>query len=382
MTSHELANFFKESNNELQQIIEDSDDLNKAAFDFWKNNVIMQLNGSYKIKMKRLEIFTTFIDEPLYVETHKLNIVKTILRDMYFKYNIKKKKTKENLETEKLLKAREENLDFELELAKMITGDNSNFPYRSSSKLTEFFQNIGHNFIHNGETRKDWVKNRLDELNIKDIHTLLSQGLFKKKYFIEHSKKLNDKLPEDIYKHPNADQFIINADDCIQKAKKEFESFIKDSIEMNDIFDLSSVLDMNVNIELLFDNKAKTDDIALNELIEEARERFLNKNEKQIALEKLWGAFERLKTYFSELEKNGKDKKQSASRVIDVIAENFDKEFLADEFERLTKIGNNYRIRHHERNKLDLTDSHRNYFFFRMLSLIDLCLIYLNDENL
>ena len=381
MTSQELANFFMESNNELQQIIEDLDDLNQDAFEYWKNNVVVQLNGSYKIKMKRLEIFFTFIDEPLHVDTHKLNIAKTILRDMYFKYNIKKQKVKENLETEKLLKVREENLDFELELAKMITGDNTHFPYRSSSKLTDFFQNLGHNFIHNGETRKDWVKSRLEELNIKDIHTLLSQGLFKKKYFIEYSNKLNNELPEDIYKHPNADQFIINTDECIQKAKKEFESFIKDSIEMNDIFDLSVVLDMNVNIELLFDNKAKTEDIALNELIDEAKDRFLNRDDKQIALEKLWDAFERLKTFFSDLEKKGKDKNKSAAKIVGIISKDFDKDFINDEFKKLTSIGNDYRIRHHEQNKLELTSNHTNYFFFRMLTLIDLCLVYLNEEN-
>jgi hypothetical protein len=339
------------------------------------------LSGAYKIKLNRLEIFTYIYDDGLYVATHEFNVVKTILRDMYIKYKTKKKQTKVDLEIEKLLRAREENIEFELELAEMITGDNSIFLYRSSSKLTDFFQNLGQNFIHNGATRKVWVKDRLEELHIKDIHILLSQGLFKKKYFIEHSKKLNDELPEDIYKHPDADQFITSTDDCIQKAKKEFESFIKDSIEMNDIFDLSTVLDMNVNIELLFDNKADTEDKELNKLIEEAKQRFFNPNDKQIALEKLWDAFERLKTYFSKLEKRGKDKKESASKIIDMISEKFDKEFLNDEFKILTKIGNNYRIRHHEVGSKELTDKHINYFFFRMLSLIDLCLLFLNEEN-
>jgi len=40
-----------------------------------------------------------------------------------------------------------------------------NFPYRSSTRLTEFFRNCSLDFIHDGSTRKYWVYNRLDELN-------------------------------------------------------------------------------------------------------------------------------------------------------------------------------------------------------------------------
>ena len=101
------------------------------------------------------------------------------------------------------------------------------------------------------------------------------------------------------------------------------------------------------------------------------------KYDKQIGLEKLWDSFERLKTYFE----NGKKKKQSADKVLEIISESFDKEFLENEFKNLTKIGNNYRIRHHETDKNELNNKHINYFFFRMMSLIDLCLMYLNEEE-
>lgn len=40
-----------------------------------------------------------------------------------------------------------------------------NFPYRSSSYLTEFFEACGLDFAHDGSTREYWVKDRLDELN-------------------------------------------------------------------------------------------------------------------------------------------------------------------------------------------------------------------------
>ena len=109
-----------------------------------------------------------------------------------------------------------------------------------------------------------------------------------------------------------------------------------------------------------------------------AKERFFNPNDKQVALEKLWDAFERLKTYFLQ---DGLKKNQSADKLTSIISEHFDKEFIDEEFTKLTKIGNNYRIRHHETDKQELTPVHTNYFFFRMLSLIDLCLIFLREEE-
>lgn len=52
----------------------------------------------------------------------------------------------------------------------------------------------------------------------------------------------------------------------------------------------------------------------------------------------------------------------------------FDAEFI-----ELTKIGNNFRIRHHETNKIDITDvRHYDYFFNRCLSMIALAIQYLD----
>ena len=53
----------------------------------------------------------------------------------------------------------------------------------------------------------------------------------------------------------------------------------------------------------------------------------------------------------------------------------FDFDFINEEFFKLKDIGNNnYRIRHHETDKKELKPVHLNYFYFRMLALIDLCL--------
>lgn len=93
------------------------------------------------------------------------------------------------------------------------------------------------------------------------------------------------------------------------------------------------------------------------------------------AMEKIWDALERLKTYYTSL-----DKKASASKIVNDMA-NSDSSFIelfSSEFKALTDIGNNYRIRHHETDKVDITDPrHYDYFFNRCLSLIALAIQYL-----
>ena len=83
----------------------------------------------------------------------------------------------------------------------------------------------------------------------------------------------------------------------------------------------------------------------------------------------------RLKTYYTTM-----DKKASASKIIDDMAagnQNYIELFNA-EFKALTDIGNGFRIRHHETNKIDITDPrHYDYFFNRCLSLIALAIQYL-----
>ena len=96
---------------------------------------------------------------------------------------------------------------------------------------------------------------------------------------------------------------------------------------------------------------------------------------RQDSVEKIWDAMERLKTYYSAL-----DKKKSAEKVVADMSGGqaayqtvFNEEFLA-----LTKIGNNFRIRHHETDKIEIIDNrYYDYFFNRCLSLIALAIQYL-----
>lgn len=116
-------------------------------------------------------------------------------------------------------------------------------------------------------------------------------------------------------------------------------------------------------------------EIGLKELVEQATTLYNSSNhsDKQLAVEKLWDAFERLKTYYG-------DKKTSADRIITNMANGDDNyaKLLKDEFKALTDIGNNYRIRHHEMDKIGITDTnYHRYFFQRCFALVDLTLKYL-----
>lgn len=95
-----------------------------------------------------------------------------------------------------------------------------------------------------------------------------------------------------------------------------------------------------------------------------------------IAVEQLWDAFERLKTYYGS-------KKDSSAELLLTNMSNQEQQFkflLSAEFSELTKIGNEYRIRHHEINKIDIFDArHWDYLFNRCLSLIGLAIYYLEE---
>ena len=261
----------------------------------------------------------------------------------------------EDLKLYKLLKARQENPDFEMELAELICGDNNSFPYPSS-----FFTDLGFDYTHAGTTRRYWVRDALLQMSVKEISMIIEKGLFNKRDFRKEAKEKKQDF-EDNY----------------QKAIKEFKDFFNDSLNINTGIDLSYLLDFNINTELLSDKEVDTNDEELNKLIKEAKDRFFNPKDKQIAIEKLWDAFERIKTYYEG------NKKQSSKKLVTIVSQNFNSELIDNEFQILTKIGNEYRIRHHETDKKEITETkHINYLFFRMLSLIDLCLTGINEYKI
>ena len=115
----------------------------------------------------------------------------------------------------------------------------------------------------------------------------------------------------------------------------------------------------------------------LKELLEEAIALYKSPypGDSKDAVEKIWDALERLKSYYTQF-----DKKNSINKIVNDMADNQPDyiSVLNDEFIVLTKIGNNYRIRHHETDKVEITDvRYYDYFFNRCLSLIALAIQYL-----
>ena len=150
--------------------------------------------------------------------------------------------------------------------------------------------------------------------------------------------------------------------------------------EINAIFKLN-----NINVELRdgeihstsnkvigFDDSTNINEAGLEELIRIAEDLY-NKANYSYAVEKIWDAFERIKTYYYPT----LDKKKSVEKIINDISYGNEhiKKMFDIEFKVLTDIGNSYRIRHHEKNKIDISnDLYYEYFYKRCLSLISILL--------
>ena len=119
----------------------------------------------------------------------------------------------------------------------------------------------------------------------------------------------------------------------------------------------------------------RTGDNDLDGLLDTAIDRFLSPKPeaRQDALEKLWGAFERLKTI-----EGGKDKKARAAALIDrAISDDAPvfRSVVQTEFKAMTKAGNELRIRHFEVGHEPVGETgEKDYLFMRLYSLIWLML--------
>ena len=198
-------------------------------------------------------------------------------------------------------------------------------------------------------------------------------------------------------------EFIYN--NCKDISKENWHSFFKhydltfsDSIdsktafrkEINSIFEMTGLLFclnemgeverveevpvLSSKIEKQIDEIKET---GLKDLLQLAVQKHMSPHptDQRDAVEKIWDALERLKTYYTTM-----DKRNSITKIInDMADENEDLAVLFDEeFKRLTEIGNTYRIRHHETNTIDITDArHYDYFFNRCLALISFSIQYL-----
>jgi len=137
---------------------------------------------------------------------------------------------------------------------------------------------------------------------------------------------------------------------------------------------------VNESSQLLHEDTSSSIDETINQKIEESKIyiRSKNSNKKQIALEKIWQSFERLKTIY------GENKRKSITTLINKVSYDSEKTkgVLQDEFKILTDIGNTYQIRHFENGTEPIpTDSFKEYLYFRILSLISYCLQEINTHK-
>lgn len=118
----------------------------------------------------------------------------------------------------------------------------------------------------------------------------------------------------------------------------------------------------------------QTGDAALDTMLDTARRKFLDPDETahKAALEKLWDAWERLKTLANP------DKKIGTAALLDQAAgANVPKfrELLESEARQLTAIGNDFHIRHFETSKEPLSQvPHVDYLFCRMFAFLHMLL--------
>lgn len=111
----------------------------------------------------------------------------------------------------------------------------------------------------------------------------------------------------------------------------------------------------------------ETGDATLDQLIFLAAELYMSKDavQRQIALEKIWDGFERLKTIKGSGDKKNRVKALLSAIQPDDLRTRIDAEMLA-----LSKIGNEFQIRHTETDKPAVPDIARDYLFTRMGAMI------------
>ncbi len=154
--------------------------------------------------------------------------------------------------------------------------------------------------------------------------------------------------------------------------------------EINDIFQMTGlqyILTAKRTIERLTESDQQIDNVlntvdritekGLKDLLVESIKLYKSpqKENNHLATEKIWDALERLKTIYSS------DKRKSLAKIITKISDENEpyKELFNKEFSELTNIGNNFRIRHHELTKVEISNKwYYDYFFNRCLSLISL----------
>lgn len=165
-----------------------------------------------------------------------------------------------------------------------------------------------------------------------------------------------------------------------EKGQKEFRKYINELFKRHGLaYELKENGQVIRLIPFVFQESLQsffdTGNAELNELLEQAKEKYLspdpNPTLRREALEKLWDAWERLKTM-----ENPSNKVNSIQLLFDkASSEPKFKELLDKEGAQLNNIGNNFYIRNTELNQTPINSGdHFDYLFQRMFAMIHLLL--------
>jgi acyl-CoA-binding protein len=199
-------------------------------------------------------------------------------------------------------------------------------------------------------------------------------------YLVQNMKTIKSRTFHDYFKHNH------------YKYDDTPNDFLKFREEINDLFKTTGLLyvltkekiieritESDLQIDKAIDDIKNIHEQGLKDLIQESVR--LYKSPKQednnLATEKIWDALERIKT-----ELKGKDKKDSANKLVALISHsNPEYQVLfQSEFSELTKIGNQFRIRHHEIDKIEIDDNrYYDYLFNRCFALLSLAVKFINE---
>lgn len=164
--------------------------------------------------------------------------------------------------------------------------------------------------------------------------------------------------------------------DCVEEVQ-HFNGTIRRNAQI--VVDLLEVA-MSEQASLSYDLvDFQIDDHEFNKLVEQAFQ-YYKEARIDTATEKIWDAFERSKTFYKQY-----DKKGSITKLIDIVSKNNAeyREMVEKEFTSLTKLGNDFRIRHHETNKKDICcKEHYDYLFHRCIAVLRLVTSVLRENSL
>lgn len=198
-------------------------------------------------------------------------------------------------------------------------------------------------------------------------------------YFAQNIEDISERWNNNIYKNYKTIDCLKTSDIFINFKEEINEIFTEAGLlyELTDEKIIERIVENSPLTKEIEDSFAAVPEIGTRELLKDAVALYKTPNStaRQDSVEKIWDALERLKSYYTTL-----DKKHSAEKIVNNMSggnsEFFD--LFNDEFKTLTSIGNKYRIRHHETDKIDITDvRYYDYLFNRCLSLIALAIEYL-----